>query len=204
MLKDYGKRFIADCVIKPWPSCRATHASIDSVLNALGGRSFEPEQVESIDVHITQGSKNFVGQGFKFGMDKNFQGAFSIDFLVATAVLRGDVRAEFFTPEMMTEGRLGKMLEKVNLIPDQPAGTSSFKVDSEIKLADGSMLEYHTTYPLGDYYRSRMTEEQFFGKYYANIEFGGRVSKENADAIVKTIQDLENLDDVSKLMDLIR
>ena len=49
-----------------------------------------------------------------------------------------------------------------------------------------------------------MTEEQFFGKSYANIEFGGRVSKENADAIVKTIQDLENLDDVSKLMDLIR
>lgn len=204
MLKDYGKRFIADCVIKPWPSCRATHASVDSVLNALQGRKFEPEQVEAINVHITQGSKNFVGQGFKFGMSKNFQGAFSIDFLVATAVLRGDVRAEFFTPEMMTEERLGKMLEKVNLIPDQPAGTSSFKVDSDIKLTDGSVLEYHTTYPLGDYYRSRMTEEQFFGKYYANIEFGGRVSKENADKIVEMIKDLESVDDIAKLMDLIR
>lgn len=204
MLKDYGKHFIADCVIKPWPACRATHASIDSVLNALSGQSFEPEQVESIDVHITQGSKNFVGQGFKFGMNKNFQGAFSIDFLVATAVLRGDVRAEFFTPEMMTEDRLGKMLEKVNLIPDQPAGTSSFKVDSEIKLVDGTTLEHHTTYPLGDYYRSRMTDEQFFGKYYANIEFGKRVSKKNADAMVTMINNLENLDDVAKLMDLIR
>lgn len=204
MLEKYGEHFIADCVIKPWPSCRATHASVDSVLNALDGKCFEPEEVKEINVHITQGSKNFVGQGFKFGMDKNFQGAFSIDFLVATAVLRGNVKAAFFTPEMMTEDRLGKMLEKVNLIPDQPAGTTSFKVDSEIILTDGTVLEYHTTYPLGDYYRSRMTEEQFYAKYYDNIEFGGRVSKENADAMVAMIKDLENLDDCSKLMDLIR
>lgn len=203
MLHRLGERYYADCVIKPWPACRATHGSINVALDAMDGRTLTADEVLSVTVHVPEGVRSFVGQGFKFGMNESYQGAFSIDFLVATAILRGDVRPEFQSPAMMTDSELGKLLKKVVVVGDLPPEGGTNAASIEICLANGEVLSASRDIALGDVYRTRLSREEILRKYYANIEFGGAVDRVQAERIVEMVNDLENLDDISVLMRLI-
>ena len=203
ILHELGKKFIADVVIKPWPSCRATHGSINATLDALGGRTLSPEDIAGVKVHVSQGMKSFVGEGFEFGMDRQFQGAFSINFLVATTILYGDVRPQYFTPERMTDPKIGALLARIDVLGDQSPIAGPAGCTVEIELVDGTLLSKLSTIARGDYYQTRLSREEILNKYYSNVEFGGFISKKNADAIIEIIDSLESLDDTSKLMDLI-
>ncbi len=199
----FGERYFADCVIKPWPSCRATHGSIDATFKALDGKTYTPDEVEKVSIHVAEGVRSFVGQGFEFGMDMSYQGAFSIDFLIATAILYGGIRPEHFTSDKMTDPNIGSLLSKIEVLGDLPASAGSFKANVEVVLKDSQVLKGETIMPLGDYYQTRFDRDKLLEKYYYNVAFGGKVSKESADKIVALVDDLENLDDVSKLMELI-
>ena len=71
------------------------------------------------------------------------------------------------------------------------------------KLPDGTELRARVDMALGDYKQTRLSRDEVLAKYYANIEFSGKVSKENADKIVETIDHLEDLEDIADLMALI-
>ncbi len=202
MLDQLGEHFIADIVIKPWPCCRATHASIDATLKALDGRTLTADEVSHMKIVVPPGAKNFVGKGYEFGMDKSYQGAFSIDFLCATAVLHGNVTTEYEEAKYMLAPELGELLAKTEVAPEMPAGTSSFNADCYITLTDGTVLEGHCTYPYGDLYRSRMTDEDFYAKFWNNINYGNTISKENAQELIDRIKKLEDEPNMSDLLAL--
>ncbi|MBE6463728.1 MAG: MmgE/PrpD family protein [Eggerthellaceae bacterium] len=203
MLTNLGTRFYADAVIKPWPACRATHASIDATLQACAGKTFTADEIEAVELHVAPGIKSFVGQGFVFGMDKSYQGAFSIDFLCATAILRGNVTPLYEQPEYMTDPAIGAILEKLTIFDDLPKAGDVSPAECVIKLADGTELKARVDMALGDYKQTRLSRDEVLAKYYANIEFSGKVSKENADKIVEVIDHLEDLEDIADLMALI-
>ena len=203
MLTNLGTRFYADAVIKPWPACRATHASIDATLQACAGKTCKADEIEKIEIHVPASTKSFVGQGFKFGMDHSYQGAFSIDFLCATAILRGNVTPQFEQPDCMTDPELGAILDKLEIVGDLDKVNGLSPAECYIKLADGTELKSRVEMAYGDYKQTRMPREEVIEKYYKNIEFSGKVSKENADKIIEVIDHLEDLEDVADLMALI-
>jgi 2-methylcitrate dehydratase PrpD len=199
-LHKIGEKFVADVIIKPWPACRATHASINATLDALGGKTFKSTEIKRVKIHVTEGIKSFVGVGFEFGMDQQFQGAFSIDFLVATAILRGNVLPEFYEPEKMVDPDIGAILNKLTILSDLPNEKGMHAATVEIELADGTVLAHETSYAKGDYYKTRFTCEELLNKYYSNVDYGAMVSKEIADKMVSTIAKIEEVDNVSELI----
>ena len=204
LLFELDNKLIADVVIKPWPACRATHGSINATLDALAGRTLKPEEVSQVKIHVAQGTKSFVGVGFEFGMTKQYEGAFSIDFLVASAILYGHVGPESYKYERMTSEELKAMLSKIEVLGDLEDSYGVNGALAEIELADGSTLSHLTEIAKGDFYRTRLSREGLLDKYYSNVRFGEVISRETADRIVEMIDDLENLDDLSSLIALIQ
>jgi 2-methylcitrate dehydratase PrpD len=198
-----GEVFYADCVIKPWASCRASHPSLDACVRLAAGNSFNADDIEEIIIHVTPRTLNgFVGQPFVIGECPEVSGAFSIRFTAATALMYGTVRPEHLTLEHMQDPRLLRLLDRIRLVGSLPP-TESLTAEVELRLADGSLVRARTDVPKGDIYASPMSEAEILAKYYANAEFGGRIPRRNAEEAVRLVQQLEELDSIKPLIDLL-
>lgn len=197
-----GHAFYADCVIKPWASCRASHPSLDACVRLATENRLNEDQIEEILIHVTPRTlKGFVGQPFVIGECPEVSGAFSIRFTAATALMYRTVRPEHLTREHMQDPRLQRLLEKIRLVDSLPPG-ESLTAEVELRLRDGSLLRTRTSVPKGDIYASPMSEAEILDKYYANTAFGGRTSHRNAEEAVRLIQRLEELDSLAPLINL--
>jgi 2-methylcitrate dehydratase PrpD len=197
-----GHAFYADCVIKPWASCRASHPSLDACVRLATENRLNEDQIEEILIHVTPRTlKGFVGQPFVIGECPEVSGAFSIRFTAATALMYRTVRPEHLTLEHMQDPRLQRLLEKIRLVDSLPPA-ESLTAEVELRLRDGSLLKTRTDVPKGDIYASPMSEAEILEKYYANTAFGGRTSHRNAEEAVRLIQRLEELDSLAPLIKL--
>ena len=93
-----GEAFYADCVIKPWSSCRASHPSLDACVRLATENVLDEDQIQEIVIHVTPRTlAGFVGQPFVAGECPEVSGAFSIRFTAATALMYRTVRPEHLT-----------------------------------------------------------------------------------------------------------
>jgi 2-methylcitrate dehydratase PrpD len=197
-----GEAFYADCVIKPWSSCRASHPSLDACVRLASENTFRDEDIEEILIHVTPRTlAGFVGQPFAIGDCPEVSGAFSIPFTAATALMYRSVRPEHLTLDHMQDPRLHRLLDKIRLVGSLPPH-ESLTAEVELSLRNGSVLKARTDAPKGDIYANPMTEEEILAKYYANIHFGGRTSRRDAADAVDLINHLEELESLAPLMEL--
>lgn len=197
-----GEVFYADCVIKPWSSCRASHPSLDACVRLATENTFADEDIEEIRIHVTPRTlAGFVGQPFVMGECPEVSGAFSIRFTAATALMYRTVRPEHLTVEHMQDPRLHRLLDKIRLVGSLPPA-ESLTAEVELQLGDGSLLRTRTDVPKGDIYANPMSEEEILAKYYANTDFGGRTSRHNAEEAADLINHLEELESLAPLMKL--
>lgn len=204
VLADLGKTFYGDCVIKPWAACRATHPSIDACMQIVEAHSPDPGSVEKITIHVTpRTAKGFVGQPFVMGDDYQVCGAFSIRFTTANALLRRAVRPEHYTPEKMQEEQLIKLIDKIVIEPSLPAD-EYLTANVDIEMSNGEKYSARCNAPKGDIYKNPMTEEEVRDKYYANVAISGAVSQAAAEKIEEMIGGLEEIDDVSQVIELLK
>jgi 2-methylcitrate dehydratase PrpD len=199
LTKDLGKRFYADRVIKPYSACRATHGSIDCALKAAGGRKLKGEEITRVLMHVAPGTANgFTGEPFEPGETAQIAGAFSVRFTVATALMRGAVKPQYFTDEYARDQKIKDLTEKIELVPDMTPPNTKI----EVLLKDGTVLAADTPFPSGDVFRTPLTQDQLRAKYRENVAFGGRVSTEKAEKVLEMLESLENVDDVRKVTSL--
>jgi 2-methylcitrate dehydratase PrpD len=197
--RDLGKRFYADRVHKPYSSCRATHSSIDSALKVASGNKFKLEDIARIVMHVAPGTADgFTGQLFDPGETGQIAGAFSIRFTVATALLRGGIKPAYFTDECIRDPRLRSLIDKIELAPTIPRETSS-ATRIEVQMNDGTVHTAETTFPKGDIYKTPLSREEIKTKYRENVAYGGAVSVENGEKVLKLIESLEDVGDVRQI-----
>lgn len=201
--RQLGQTYYADCVIKPWSACRASHPSLDACVRLASENDLHDDsRIQEVVIHVTPRTLNgFVGQPFAVGDCPEVSGAFSIRFTAATALMYGTVRPEHLSLEHMGDPRLQRLLAKITLVDSLPPD-QSLTAEVDIRLTDGSLLHARTDVPKGDIYASPMSEEEVLDKYYANAEFGGRISRADAEKGIELVQALEQLEDLQPLVAL--
>jgi len=198
--RDLGKRFYADRVIKPYSACRATHSSIDKVVS---DNDIRTENIAKIMVHLTPGvAKGFTGQPFILGETPQIDGAFSIRYAVATALLRKGVKPAYFTDACIRDPRIQGLVDKMELAATIPPGKSP-ATRIEVRMDDGTVHSAETAFPRGDIYRTPLTREEIRTKYRENVAYGGAVSTQNAEKVLVMIESLEDIDDVRQITGLL-
>ncbi|HNT69280.1 MAG TPA: MmgE/PrpD family protein [Syntrophorhabdaceae bacterium] len=113
--KEYGGMKLS---IKPYPSCRMTHASIDAALGAKSDYDIDPSSIEEIVVHVSKMAQEMVGQPFAIRDNPQVDAQFSIPYTVATALLRGDVFLDDFEERTIRDARVAELAKKVRVVVD--------------------------------------------------------------------------------------
>jgi 2-methylcitrate dehydratase PrpD len=203
LIKNLGKAFYADMTCKPYPCCRSTHAAIDCVLDLVCSNDIKPEDVEEVVVDVPLKARDFaVGQHFNIREVPQIDASFSLQYTVATALLRKDVRLEHFTEEFIRDPRLMDIIERIKLTatipPEKPLAAAV-----KIRTKQGIEYEKRVDIPKGHGISTPLTYTEKKDKFFANVEFSGTISREKARKVVGLIENMEGVDNVADIAKLL-
>ena len=203
LTKDLGKRFYADCIIKPHSACRATHPSIDCALQIVSANDIKVEDIEDIILFTSAKTRDgFVGQPFRLEESPQINGAFSVRFTVATALLRKGIKPEYFEDECIRDLRIKRLIDRMKLEVIAPS-KYPLAAELQVKMRDGKILTARTDIPRGDIRRTPLSPEEIRAKYRSNAVFTRKISKTKAENALKIMEKLETIKDIRELIPLL-
>ncbi|MBN1322185.1 MAG: MmgE/PrpD family protein [Thermoleophilia bacterium] len=203
--KDLGKRFYADCVIKPYSSCRMTHAFIDCALAITKIDDVDVDAVDSVTIHATEHTADsFCGQPFTRSAPQQPDGAFSIRYCVAAALLWRQVTPAQFTEESLRDRRVGDLIGRMNLVGDiSPEEARDRQAAVDVVMKDGRVLSAGSRGGEGGMGATWLGAQETKAKFLANASFGRMVAEDEAARAMALIERLEDLTDVRDLTGLL-
>lgn len=190
----------ANVSFKPWPSCRGTHSYIDAVLQIAATDGLRPSEVEGIRLIVSPVNRMLCEplesrQRPATAIDAKF----SLPFVVATALVRGRVNLDDFSPAALVDGEVLEL-----------AGIVSYEVDTrltlkeavrgfvEIDTGDGTLsrgvdLPYgHPQHPI--------SLEALVSKFMDCAKHSARrISQTRLEEVVELIANLEQLEDIRQI-----
>jgi 2-methylcitrate dehydratase PrpD len=107
LLRDLGvSNLVNDLSLKPYPSCRFTHCSIDTAL-ALREKGIRLDDIKHIHAAVSGQAVNMVGRRFDCETAGVVDAQFSIAYTATVALARGAVRIGDFTVEKIRDPDVG-------------------------------------------------------------------------------------------------
>ncbi len=200
--RDLGTVYYADGTIKPYPCCRIPHAAIDCALSILSKHDIKTDDIQEINLDLAQGGIDHIcGSPFKIGAFPHVNAAFSYQYVVATAFLHGSVKPEHFTEKAIRDPRITDFIQKIKLTPSAYVKFESAKLT--VTLKNGLEFTESCEAVKGDPQHNPMSKEEIIAKFWTNIEFSDRISKQKATELLQKLEYLEELDSVRKLIPLL-
>ncbi len=189
--------------IKPYPSCRMTHASIDAALAAKNGYNIQPASIEEIVVYVSKMAQEMVGQPFAIRDNPQVDAQFSIPYTVATAILGGDVRLEDFEKASIGGASVLDLAKKVRVIADPALPSRDMDRARVIVQARSGTYEMTTTTMKGSP-GNPLSNEECIGKFLKCVDYGRLDGlKKKAPSIIERVLHLEALGNIEGLTTLL-
>jgi len=208
LMRGLGQRFLGDQLsIKPFPSCKATHTSIDAVLNLLKQYRIKPEEVEEVEVSVSKGCFGTVGHPFEVRTNPQVDAQFSIPYTVATALLKGEVDLEDFTESAIREPERLEMAKRVKVSVDpnlQEPSTNVVNLESRIVLrAGGKAYSYQSSISKG-HPDQPMDRDEILSKFEGCLRFGTSFPPQRGKKIFSALLNIEEVKDIRSIIRLLR
>ena len=192
---------ILDTMFRFTPAIAATHAPLDALRKLRHQHSFEPKDIAAIRVGLPGWA---VGHGASITRPADAISAqFSLAWGIALQLATGDNRPEdYFRQELWAAPELLAIADLVEATPmDIPERDPGLSARLEVTLRDGTRLESyqpgfhgHATWPASD--------AEIAAKFRANLD--GVIRARVADALLRLLGSLEDLQDVRELTALLR
>jgi 2-methylcitrate dehydratase PrpD len=187
-LERWRTDWTAEWAIKRFPSCYATHRAAEAAISLhhdVAGR--EPRRVT---VTVAPGQlRPLLDHWPRNGQEAKF----SMAYVVATALLAGDLRITHFTPGALADRQVASLARRVVACESAeapcggPADDGGYAV-VQVELADGSVLAGRTDYTKGDA-RSPLSDSEVRGKFLDCCEIRG-MAQDHATALADAIADV--------------
>ena len=152
-------------LLKRHPACYGTHHAADAALEARG--SFALEELERIDALIYDHDVRQLTQGKP---TTGLEAKFSVEYVIAAALLRGELPLEAFTDEAVRDPRVDALLDRIGFAGD-PAEPTRF-ARLAITLRDGRTLDVRVDLTRGDS-RLPLTPDEARAKFVSACGSGG-------------------------------
>lgn len=181
---------------KPYPCCRANHACIDAILHIKEHDKPDLGQIESIVCKTHPIIPIFAS---RHKPKTGYEGKFSVEYCIATALLNGKVQLEDFTDENVIDTKRIAIGEKVSFVHPSGwgIGTVDLKAEVLVRLENGHVFSNLVNFPKGEP-ENPMSDEEFINKFKdcAGIMLGQRECEKAIDLIT-------NFDRIIKVSDLL-
>ncbi|MGB4438615.1 MAG: MmgE/PrpD family protein [Sedimentibacter sp.] len=166
MFKDINEKFlINDCYIKLYPSCRHTHAPVDSALDLLANYDFKIEEINSILIKTYPTAISFAGKIFK---PENTESAkFSIAYCTCAALRFRNFGLKEL--EYLNDSVTLDLIDKVKIEADESLESLNPKIRGAevcITLNDGRKLRKRIDLPKGEI-ENPVSKKELIKKFYS-------------------------------------
>lgn len=202
LLKDLGKHFEGiNLSMKPYPCCRATHASIDTILQCLEEEPFTAEEVEGITVEVPPVVMDFVGRPFTIGPSPQVSAQFSIPYTVATCILKREIFIGDFEDEAVISSPAIELAGRILAVERRDvADPKAFvPIRMEIRLKDGRSIVREAQQMKGSP-DLPMTTEECIEKFKKCNDYALKpMSNAGLTALIEKTLALENITDIAEL-----
>jgi len=204
--ENLGDHFgVTDLSIKPYPSCRMTHASIDAFLELNNSHRIKPEDVAEILVYVSKMVSDMVGAPFEIRDNPQVDAQFSIPYTVAVALTRGKVFLDDFTSDTIRNDTsvldLAKRI-KVMIDPELPVNDIS-SANMIIRMASGETFSFKVDTLKGSPLKP-MSFDDCAQKFKNCLEYSQKPSLvENSEVLIDFIFNLEKKEDIRELFDYV-
>lgn len=130
--------------IKPYPTCHFTHGAIDAAL-ILREEIADPAAIEQITVKVPEGVHKTIcePEGNKKRPRNDYDAKFSVQYLVAAALIRGRLTLAELEPDVLTAPDILALTDKVSFADDPESPfPAAYSGEVIIRLADGKELRH--------------------------------------------------------------
>lgn len=136
--------------LKPWPSCRNTHATLTALFDLMRRPGYDPAQLEEVEVRVGDSNKHItepLGAEFRGRMDLLCNLPFAIGFAIA----HGNLPTSAFSETSFRDPRVRAAVAKLRFVND-PAQNRHGTIEPGhvlMRFADGSRWEQTAEHALG-------------------------------------------------------
>lgn len=203
LTKDLGKTYYTESQFKPYPSCRCTHPAIDCAIELVRKHEIKIEDIEKVTVYLVKKHLQdiFTAQTFRIGEFPHGNAAFSCQYTVANALIRGSSKPEHFSEEAIRDPKVTQLINKISLA--EMPGTEVLSARVEVKMRDGRILSEFSDSPMGDPLKNPMSKDEIKDKFRANVEFSKILRLSDAEKALNLLENLENIDNVKRIIGLL-
>ena len=197
-LADLGSRWETPRIAyKPFPVCHFMHGSLGAAADALAGRTLSPDEIADVVVTVPTAGVSLVLEpaAAKTTPRSDYEGKFSLQYSIASMLVRGHVSVADFTDEAIADPKVLAVAAKVGYeTPDYPTYPQAFPGGVRVALTDGTTLERDFPYQKGGP-ENPMSEDEVREKFRANASLA--LAADLADALEAAILGLEDHDDLT-------
>lgn len=138
-LTELGKRYELEKVLfKKYPSCGLTLGSTEAVLSLMEEKRLVPEDVVRIEVMVPPYAHKLVGHPFEIGDNPRVNAQFSIQYCVASALLRKGSRLRHFEEPRIKDPEIREMIKKIFVHPEPALDERGHTaLDMKVLMANG-------------------------------------------------------------------
>jgi 2-methylcitrate dehydratase PrpD len=191
-------------VFKKFPSCGATQASTQLILDLIAEEGLGADDVERIEVAVPPYIHKLVGHPFQVGGNPKVNAQFSIRYCVANALLRGASLLTHFEEEAIRHPAVLRLADKVEVTPDAALDERGHTaVDMRVLTTDARRYLRSTDVAPG-FPESPLTKEEHLKRFADCAAFAARpMPAETLAGIVDLVARFENAQDARELVPLL-
>ncbi|TVR06973.1 MAG: MmgE/PrpD family protein [Salinarimonadaceae bacterium] len=193
----------ADIGMKPWPTCRYTHAYIDAALQLVRDDGLKSDDVEKVRIHVAGYAQSRCEPLAQQRRPHNFNHAgHALPYLVAAAMVRGRITLSDLINDL-DDPAVFAVADRVEPVHD-PRFSIENKIGPariEVELKNGDLLVKQTEVVLGGL-GNPMSWEDLAAKFRSCVAFS--VNPPSPEATERLIDSLGRLEQVADIGDVIR
>ncbi|WP_347491295.1 MmgE/PrpD family protein [Desulfoscipio sp. XC116] len=186
--------------IKPYPSCRMTHSSIDAALAIKEKSQFSFKEVDRVEVFVAKMCREMVGQPFEVRQNPQVDAQFSIPYTVSVALAKGKPFIDDFSESVIRDRERKMMAKKINVLVDDTIDARDLKPATiNVYLNNGEVLK-HRIDVLKGHPENPLSWDECIDKFKKCAAAGiKQYSKDQVDRLIDTILSLENIDNAGEI-----
>ena len=200
-----GERFeLENLMFKKYPSCGLTQGCTEAILSLMNEKGLGPEDVDHIDVIVPPYAHRLVGHPFRLGENPRVNAQFSIQYCIASALIRKDAKLQYFEEAAVRDQEVLALVEKIHVAPDPKLDKRGHTaLDMRVFTKQGSeelkQIDIAPGFP-----GNPLTQEEHQKHYWNCLEFAPNgLAREEAEKILSLVNGLEEIKDVREMIPLL-
>jgi len=196
---------------KPYPCGISMHPSVTCAIALVKEHNISPNDIEEIKIGINSKAHSLLCKPIELKTKPRtvIDAQFSAPYIVVTAIVDGKVDLSHFTEEAIKRPEILQLLQRVKAEVDPDIDRESPRFPPlpspshlRIKTKDGKVYEKRVDIAKGNP-KNPMTRQELRDKFYYCAGYSARpLAKDRLDKVVELVDKLEEVDDVSQVIQL--